>query len=481
MIIDNEDSAYLKTVFDTMMDGLMVVNQKGTIRFVNKAMEVLTGYSKGELIGKDCTVIGCDICFRSAHGKTVKHCVLFRSGKIFKERCTLIKKNGTPLVVWKNATVLRDENGQVVGGVETLTDMTEILEKDQKIAHFSHVFTKKDGLAGIKGKSRIMQHVFELVRGAAKSDFPVIIFGESGTGKEKVASAIHKLGNRRRGPLVKVNCAALSETLLESELFGHVRGAFTGADRLRKGRFEVAHGGDIFLDEIGDMPLATQVRLLRVLQEMEIERVGDHTPISIDVRVLSATHQDLWELVKKGKFREDLYYRLNVIAVHIPPLRERKEDLPLLIEAFLSELRAKTGKQIEGISRHAMRVLRVYSWPGNIRELINALEYAFVVCPGETIHFRHLPKSVTSSHKRMPYMSGDFPSREDTLGALERWDRNEKWPGRDVSDIEQVILALEEANGKKNEAANILGISRQALWKKIRKYGIEVKKIITTE
>jgi two-component system response regulator HydG len=214
---------------------------------------------------------------------------------------------------------------------------------------------------------------------------------------------------------------------------------------------------------------------------MEIERVGDQTPIGIDVRVLSATHQDLWELVKKGKFREDLYYRLNVIAVHIPPLRKRKEDLPLLIEAFLSELRAKTGKQIEGISRHAMRALRVYSWPGNIRELINALEYAFVVCPGETIHFRHLPKSVTSSHKRMPYISGDFPSREDSLGALEKWDRNEKWPGRDVSDIEQVILALQQANGKKNEAANILGISRQALWKKIRKYGIEVKKIITTE
>jgi len=303
-----------------------------------------------------------------------------------------------------------------------------------------------------------MLRVFELVRGAAGSDSPVIIYGETGTGKEEVASAIHKLGNRRKGPFVKVSCAALSESLLESELFGHVKGAFTGADRLRKGRFEVAHGGDIFLDEIGDIPLSTQVKLLRVLQEKEIERVGDQTPIKIDVRVISATHRDLQDLIEKEKFRYDLFYRLNVISIYIPPLRERKEDLPLLIETFINELRFKTNKPIKGTSREAMEAIWAYSWPGNIRELINALEYAFVICSGEIINVSHLPDAVISSEGRHILR---VP------------------PEQDHSVKKQVIAALEQAHGKKNEAAKILGISRQALWKRISKYGIEVRKTIT--
>jgi len=441
-----------------MMDGLMVVDPGGTIISVNRAMEVLTGYSKKELIGKECSVLACDICFRSLHGKSIKHCVLFKRRKLSKLRCTLKRKDGTPLVVLKNATLLKDNNGQVVGGVETLTDLSEIVEKDRQIAHFQNVFTEKDGLAGIKGKSQSMLRIFELVRDAAESDFPVIIYGETGTGKENVASAIHKLGNRRKEPFVKVNCAALSESLLESELFGHVKGSFTGADRLRKGRFEAAHGGDIFLDESGDIPLSTQVKLLRVLQEKEIERVGDQTPIKIDVRVISATHRDLQELIEKEKFRDDLFYRLNVIPICIPPLRERKEDLPLLVETFINELRVKTNKPIKGISREAMEAIWAYSWPGNIRELINTLEYAFVICSGGIINVSHLPDAVISSEGR------------DTL----RVHFNE-----DVSVQKQVIAALEQAHGKKNEAAKILGISRQALWKRIRKYGIEVRKTIT--
>jgi len=443
-----------------MMDGLMVVDTKGTIRSVNRAMETLTGYSKKELIGKDCSILGCDICFRSSRGRKVKHCALFKTGSFFKERCTLKRKDGSPLVVWKNATLLRENTGRVVGGVETLTDLSEVIERDRKIAHFNHVFTKRDGLAGINGKSQSMQRVFELVRNAAKSDFPVIIFGESGTGKERVACAIHRLGTRRKGPFVKVSCAALTETLLESELFGHVKGAFTGADRLRKGRFEVAHRGDIFLDEVGDIPLSTQCKLLRVLQEKEIERVGDQTPIEVDVRVISATHRNLRQLIEEGTFREDLFYRLNVIPIHIPPLRERKEDIPLLVETFIRELRVKTNKQIKGISRRAMDAIWAYSWPGNIRELINALEYAFVICSEEMIHISHLPDTVVASESK------------GTLGApLEADDSVKK----------QLIEALNRAHGKKIEAAKILGISRQALWKRLRKYGIEVEKTISTK
>jgi two-component system response regulator HydG len=453
----DEHSSYLKSVIDTMMDGLMVVDPKGTIVSANRAMEVLTGYSREELIGRDCSVLGCDICFRSSRGKSIKNCILFEKEGLFRERCTLKKKDGSPLVVLKNATLLKDSNGEVIGGVETLTDLSEIVERDRKIAHFQNLFTKRDGLAGIKGKSRSIQRVFELIRNAAKSDFPVIIYGETGTGKEMVASAIHRLGRRRKGPFIKVNCATLSKSLLESELFGHVKGAFTGADRSRKGRFEAADRGDIFLDEIGDIPLSTQVRLLRVLQEKEIERVGDQTPIKIDVRVISATHRNLVELIKQEKFREDLFYRLNVIPIHLPPLRERKEDIPLLVETFLDDLRVKTTRPIRGLSREAMETMWAYSWPGNVRELINALEYALVICPGEMIDVSSLPDPVISS------------------GEKERtWDHLSE--GASVKS--QLIAALEQAQGKKNEAARLLGISRQALWKKIKKYGIEVKKTI---
>jgi len=454
----NEQSSYLKSVIDTMMDGLMVVDPKGTIVSVNRAMEVLTGYSKNELIGRDCSVLACDTCFQTVQGKRVKRCSLFDQGSIYKVRCTLRKKDGGSLVVLKNATVLKDENERVIGGVETLTDLSQIVEKDRKIAHFQNIFTKKDGLAGIKGKSFAMQRVFELIRNAAKTDFPVLIYGESGTGKEKAASAIHRLGRRRKGSFITVTCAALSESLLESELFGHVKGAFTGADRLRKGRFEVADGGDIFLDEIGDVPLSTQVKLLRVLQEKEIERVGDQSPIKIDVRVISATHRNLRKRMEEERFRHDLFYRLNVIPITIPPLRERKEDLPLLVDSIMNDLRAKTEKPINRIGREAMEALYAYSWPGNIRELINALEYSFVICPEGTIDASHLPDMVVSVTGGPSGRQGEEP----------------------LSDKQKVVAALEEAGGKKSEAAKRLGISRQALWKRIKKYGIEVNTTIST-
>jgi len=298
-----------------------------------------------------------------------------------------------------------------------------------------------------------MQQVFDLASSAAQSDAPLIIYGESGTGKELVATAIHQLSPRAAAPFIKVNCAALNNNLLESELFGHVKGAFTGAEHKRIGRFEAAHGGSIFLDEIGDLPLLTQTKLLRVLQEMEIERVGDNRPIKINVRIIAATHKDLHQLIADGLFREDLYYRISVIPVTLPPLRERRQDIPLLLEAFIKHIGRKSGKKITGITREALDLLMNYGWPGNVRELINVLEYAYVVCLKGEIGPVHLPGQ---------FQGGQLPkaTRRSQVAAE---------PG-ETSKRQRLISALEKTGGNQSEAAKILGVSRVTVWKWMSKY-----------
>jgi transcriptional regulator with PAS, ATPase and Fis domain len=288
---------------------------------------------------------------------------------------------------------------------------------------------------------------------AAASDVPIIIYGETGTGKELVANAIHALGKRSRGPFIKVSCAALNESLLESELFGHVKGAFTGADRDRRGRFEAAHGGDLFMDEIGDIPLSTQVKLLRVLQEKQIERVGDQAPVPVDTRIIAATHRNLWQMCKDGRFREDLYYRLSVVPISAPPLRERSEDIPLLVHHLVRSIRLRTEKPVQGVTEQTMKMLVNYSWPGNVRELVNVLEYAFVVCHDAFIAPHHLP----------PLAEKEQPREQRHLSrALHRIER------------EELIQVLEKARGNRQEAARLLGVSRVTLWKQLKKHGIEV-------
>ncbi len=301
-----------------------------------------------------------------------------------------------------------------------------------------------------------MLDVFELIRNAAASDAPIIIYGESGTGKELVANAVHASGGRNSGPFIKVSCAALNQSLLESELFGHVKGAFTGADRDRKGRFESANKGDLFLDEIGDIPLSTQVKLLRVLQEKEIERVGDQKPIAIDARVIAATHRDIERMCRDGAFRDDLYYRLSVIPIRVPPLRERRDDIPLLVDHFIKTIRLRSEKDVYGVSEEAMERLMAYAWPGNVRELINVLEYAFVVCRDTAISTQHLPA-----------LAGKEANRRDTAVTED---------GR----REQLIKAMEEAGGNRQKAADILGISRVTLWKLLKKYGVKPEMKFTT-
>ncbi|OEU64387.1 MAG: sigma-54-dependent Fis family transcriptional regulator, partial [Desulfobacterales bacterium PC51MH44] len=335
------------------------------------------------------------------------------------------------------------------------TDITEIIEKDIQLEAYRRELRSEDSFHGILGASDPMQQVFDMIANASQSDAPVIIFGESGTGKELISKAIHDVGKRKRKPFVKVNCAALTESLLESELFGHVKGAFTGAYQNREGKFEAARGGDIFLDEIGDLPLATQVKLLRVIEEKIIERVGDNKPIHIDVKIISATNKDLLQLVKQGAFREDLFYRINVIPITVTPLRERVEDIPILAESFFQRIQLKSGKTINGISNNAMEVLTNYHWPGNVRELKSAFEYAFVTCQETLIQPYHLPPAIFQAKKPK--------SKKTTIN-------------REEMKKKKLIVALEQSGGNQSEAARILGVSRITIWNQIKRYKINFKK-----
>ncbi|ADN01513.1 sigma-54-dependent transcriptional regulator [Spirochaeta thermophila] len=312
---------------------------------------------------------------------------------------------------------------------------------------------KKFGM--LIGKSPQMKQIFEVIQQVAPTRASVLITGESGVGKERIADAIHYFSNRRDKPLIKVHCAALAESLLESELFGHEKGAFTGAHATRRGRFELADGGTLFLDEIGEISPAVQVKLLRVLQEKKFERVGGERTIEVDVRIIAATNKDLKREVEEGRFREDLYYRLNVVHIHVPPLRERKEDIPLLIAAFLKELAEENGKKIEGIDPKARAILYNYSWPGNVRELRNCIESAVVMCKGTIILAEDLPPQIRE---------------EAEGGGLIRIA-----VGTSLEEAEKEIIraTLAYCKGNKSRAAQILGIGRKTLHRKIQEYGLE--------
>jgi two-component system, NtrC family, response regulator HydG len=455
-MLDLEKNRYWKTVVDTIKEGIMIVDRDGVIVSVNKALDGFLGYEKGELIGKPCSVLDCNMC-HIVRDKTGLHwCNLFKLGDIKMKRCTIRKKNGHSFHILKNASLLHDEGGKVIGAVETLTDITEIIEKDNQIAEFRRELRSKDGFHGLLGVSPSMTRVFDLLNNAAKSDAPIIIFGESGTGKELAAESIHESGPRKEKPFIKVNCAALSETLLESELFGHVKGAYTGAYRNREGRFEAAQGGDIFLDEIGDLPISTQVKLLRVLEDKVIERVGDHRPIPIDVRIISATNKDLRVLVEKGLFREDLFFRINVIPIHLPALRERREDIPLLADSFLRRIRLKSEKPITGVSQETMEILMRYDWPGNVRELRSAFEYAFVTCQEPLIQPVHLPAQIVQ-------------------GPQEKAIEIRQTGSSKGKKKQELIEALRKAGGNQSEAARALGISRVTVWNRMKEFGLASK------
>lgn len=458
---DADFSQHWYRIINTMTEGLILIDPKGAILMVNRSFEQLTGYGSEEIIGRSCKLIGCDACELMLTGEAGGWCKLFHLGQeSLRRRCTIIRKDGSLLPALKNASVLKDEMGNVLGAVETITDLSEIDRLDHKVEVLARQLDDC-GYLGIVGASTAMHRVFQLIEKAAQSDSPIIIFGESGTGKELVAEAIHERGLRKTGPFVKLNCAALNASLLESELFGHVKGAFTGAYRHRQGRFEAANGGDIFLDEIGDIPASVQVKLLRVLESKQVERVGDHRPINVDVRIISATNQNMVDLISLKQFREDLFFRINVIPINLPALRERKDDIPLLVQYFIQRLRRATGKPISGLTRDAMQQFMDYSWPGNIRELKSALEYAFVIAESGQIDAEHLPVQIQNRATAVDLASPPLTAS-------------------DSPEKTAVMAALIQAKGNKSMAARILGVNRVTIWNRMNKYGIDIKKILRT-
>ena len=453
-MLDKELDNYWETVVNTIRDGIMIVNPNGAIVSVNRAFEVVTGYMRAEVIGKSCTILDCNICEKVLNADGNPWCTLFETGGIKKKQCIIKRKDGSYIHAVKNASILNDTSGNIIGAVETITDITEIIDKETQLEAFRQVLRSKDGFHGLIGVSAAMRQVYDLIENAAQSDAPVIIYGDSGTGKELVSKAIHDIGERSQKPFVKVNCASLTESLLESELFGHVRGAYTGAYKDRVGRFESAHKGDIFLDEIGDLPLSTQVKLLRVLEEKSIERVGDSTSIPVDVRIISATNKNLPELIDQGLFRKDFYFRINVIPIHLPLLRERAEDIPILAETFFRRMKLKSGKDIQGISKDAMETLMSYSWPGNVRELKSAFEYAFVTCHDSMIQSAHFPSNLTKKDKQPGVV------KQSSINIHEIKKR-------------ELIEALEKTGGNKSKTAEFLGVSRVTVWNRMKRFNID--------
>ncbi|MFZ2447846.1 MAG: sigma 54-interacting transcriptional regulator [Syntrophobacteraceae bacterium] len=450
---------YLKEIVNTMNDGVTIVSPDGTIVMVNRAMEEITGYSRDELMGRSCSIFHCDACERVRAGGRGHWCELFEAGQAHKKSCLLMRKDGSYVHVLKNASLLKSADGTLLGAVETVTDLSEIEERDERIEQLSKLLDIDTTFHGLVGGSQAMRRVFAIIGKAAQSEAPVIIHGETGTGKDLVARAIHDLGRRRCGPYIQLNCAALNEALLESELFGHVKGAFTGAYMHRKGRFEAAGGGDIFLDEIGDIPLSIQVKLLRVLETKEFERVGDQQSIKADVRIITATNRDLEQLISQGKFREDFYFRINTVPIHLPPLRERPDDIPLLADHFIRRLRQKSGKDISGPSPETMGRFMNHHWPGNVRELRGVLEYAFVLAEKGLILPEHLPVKLLNPSAPEP---GNLKPRAKKSTPSEKT---------------ALLEALIQCGGNQTQAARLLGVNRVTVWHRLKKYGIDISRL----
>lgn len=431
----------LEAIFRSVKDGIITLQKSLTVVEVNKAAKAICGLSRDSLGKKfDDLPHACGANCLKTLLKTIREQKTLEV-EVPRFVCGHIKR--PEQIVTLTASPLLDNDEIFSGVIVVVRDETRLagLERDLNERHEFH---------NIIGKSDGMQRVYSLIEDLADVQSTVLITGESGTGKELVAEALHYRGGRSGAPLVKVNCAALSEGLLESELFGHVKGAFTGAFKDRTGRFQKADGGTIFLDEIGDISTGTQRRLLRVLQEMEFERVGDSEPVKVDVRVVTATNRNILDRVRRGEFREDLYYRLNVVEIKLPSLRERREDIPLLVEHFIRKFNKKLHKNISGIFADVSEIFMNYAWPGNIRELEHTLEHAFIVCRHNIITADDLPQDFKNSLNAKP--SNFNNSREKESEALSK--------------------ALEKTGWNKAKAARLLGIDRKTIYRKIQRHNL---------
>jgi len=422
----------LKRVLDNLKEGIIAHDLKRRILFFNKEAERITGFSREEVLGKDChEAFGGPFCG--------DHCAFFHENPTLVDRdeytLHITTKAGDIRVIDMSVSCMDDGSGNFFGVLASFQDTTDLVDLQMKTGRLT-------GFSGIIGNHVKMLQLFQQIRNVAGYDYPVNIYGETGTGKELVASAIHRESQRGNKPFVPINCGAIPEGLIESELFGHIKGAFSGAIRDKKGRFELANGGTLFLDEISELSKPMQVKLLRFLQERVIEKVGAENMTSVDVRVISATNVDLKQAVFKKAFREDLYYRLNVIPIRIPLLRERKTDIPLLIEHFLKEASQTYAQSRLRVSREALACIMDYDWPGNVRELQNAVQFAIVKCNGTEIRLEDLPLELKDGKSK-------------TL---------QRGPTRKL-DVFQVRHALKDAGGNKYRAAALLGVGRATLYR----------------
>jgi len=433
-------------ILNSISEGVFTVDLDWRITSFNRAAEEITGIKPKQAIGKHCRdVLRADVC---ESGCTLAETI--QTGKpIMNKAVHIIDAQGDRRAITISTALLKDPRGKVIGGVETFRDISAIEQLRKEIE-------RRYSCEDIISQSHKMQNLFAILPNIAESNTTILIEGQSGTGKELFARAIHNLSFRKNKPLIAVNCGALPDTLLESELFGYKAGAFTDARKDKPGRFALAEGGTIFLDEIGDVSASVQVKLLRVLQDKTYEPVGGISPVKADVRIITATNKKLDELVKEGKFRDDLYYRINVMKVELPPLKDRKEDIPLLIEHFISRFNRLHNKNICCVTNEVTTCLLAYDYPGNVRELENIIEHCFVLCEGEIIEAKHLPSSVRTILK-----TESPPSSEPAT----------------IKQMEIILIkqALKRNKGNKTATAKELGIDKSTLFRKMKAFGVDIE------
>ncbi len=438
-----EPIAGTDAILESISDGVFTVNAEWRITSFNRAAEKITGIPRTEAIGRRCSEV-----FRSSMCET--ECALRRTVKsgrpIIGRSGYIIDTAGERIPVSVSTAVLRDRNGKVAGGAETFRDLSELEELKKAL-------DGRQRIGDLISRSATMQKIFAVLPAIAESTSTVLLLGETGTGKERLARALHEQSPRHTRPFVAVNCGALPDTLLESELFGYKRGAFTGASRDKPGRFALAAGGTLFLDEISEVSPALQVRLLRVLQERVYEPLGAVRSERADVRVIVATNKDLGRQVHLGLFREDLYYRINVVRIELPPLRDRREDIPILIEQFIARFNHLQQKSVQGIDSETLSLLMAHDWPGNIRELENMIERAFILCHSGVIGIEHLPAELTAGRASLEIHSDMRTSRN-------------------LIETHNIASALKTCGFNRLQAAKTLGIHKSTLFRKLKKLGI---------
>jgi PAS domain S-box-containing protein len=434
-----ENLNYLSTILDSLNEGVFTVDQKRVISSFNRMASAILGISPEEAIGRTCSeIFSGSICLNGCP----LHETMETGVPVFDREAEILDKEKRKVAVSISTCLLRDENGEVIGGVETLRDLSQFFQIRKEIS-------EKYSFYDIISRNATMRGIFDVLPDVAESEATVLLCGESGTGKELFARAIHNLSHRHDGPLVVVNCGALPEHLLESEIFGVKRGAYTGAVETRPGRMDMAQGGTLFLDEIGDLPLSLQVKLLRVLENREYQALGDRQPKRADVRFIAATNCNLETMVEEGTFRRDLFFRINVVNLQIPPLRERLEDIPLLLDFALDRFNRKYGKKITRFSSEILQHLLNHPYPGNVRELINLVEQMVILCRGSEIDMKHLPSAITS---------------------IQESDRPQ--PAKDNPSAKAITDVLKRHNGNKSKAAEELGVDRTTLWRWMKRAGV---------